>query len=98
MIRLMNFKKDDVRKQLDTNGMRDNIVKSVMHAIGKKTVSFGRDKDRKFSIVKVGKSYGVAKRCTYRTGEDEPKMSTGFTLALMRALDMLKDKKDDEQN
>ena len=94
MIKLTNFSKDDVRTQLKVNGMRESLIKSVMHKIGKKSVSFGDDGvyKRKFSIVKVGKSYGVAKRCTYRTGFDEPKLATGFTLALMRALNMLKDK------
>jgi len=99
MIELTNFEKEDVRAQLNINGMRKSMVKSVMSAIGKRTVSFGDDYERKFSIIKVGKSYGVAKRCTYKRkkSDDEPRMSTGFTLALMRALDMLKEN-DDEQN
>jgi len=91
MIVLSKVNMDFVQKRLLVNGMRDSVREMVAQMVGKRQVSLGYDASYKFTIVKVGNSYGVAKRCTYGKSADEAKLATGFTLALVRALGITKD-------
>lgn len=90
MIRLHKTPIKLVEMQLRKNGTRDSLIKNVLNIIGDDSVEYGMDIDKRFTIVRIGSRYGVAKRCTYAGMNDYNKEQTGFTIALLRALDLKK--------
>lgn len=90
MIKLHKVKPEFVRRMLNLNGTRTSLIENTLAALDKERsrIEYGVDDDDKFTLVKIGARYGISKRCTYRKIGDSVRECTGFTLALLRALEL----------
>ena len=85
-MKLYPMKGNEIKTLLLENGTRDILIEKALEKVKGKEVKIGMDEKDKFTIVQVGKEFGVSKRCTYSGMADKYSLQRGFTLAFLRAI------------
>ena len=86
-MQLTAIEREKALRLLEKTGMRTKILEGAKKRLrGRVLVKYAVDAQKKFTVVQVGREYGVSKRSTYEVNGDKYDKARGFTLAFLRAI------------